>query len=361
MTLIKSLTMEGFKSFAKHTQFLFSNKFNVILGPNGSGKSNVLDAICFVLGRLSSKSLRAEKTASLIYNGGKSKQPAKKAIVSIVFDNSKHEFPVESDELKITRIVRQDGQSTYKINDKRVTRQQVLDVLSYAKIDPDGYNIVLQGDITRFVNMSSIERRQIIEEIAGISSYEDKKQKALNELDRVEGRIKEAEIILAERKTYLKELKKQYEQALKYKRMKENIDRNKATYLYLQIEKKRKERDKIEKDIKKINEEINKINNKISKLREEEKKLNEEINKITKSIEEKGEKEQVRVHKEVEELKVIIATKEAELKSKRAEIERITNRKEQLENNIKEAKEEIKRVNEIFSAFSLHTVCGPWF
>ncbi len=345
MTLIKSLTMEGFKSFAKHTQFLFSNKFNVILGPNGSGKSNVLDAICFVLGRLSSKSLRAEKTASLIYNGGKSKQPAKKAIVSIVFDNSKHEFPVESDELKITRIVRQDGQSTYKINDKRVTRQQVLDVLSYAKIDPDGYNIVLQGDITRFVNMSSIERRQIIEEIAGISSYEDKKQKALNELERVEGRIKEAEIILAERKTYLKELKKQYEQALKYKRMKENIDRNKATYLYLQREKKRKERDKIEKDIKKINEEINKINSKISKLREEEKKLNEEINKITKSIEEKGEKEQVRVHKEVEELKVIIATKEAELKSKRTEIERITNRKEQLENNIKEAKEEIKRIN----------------
>ena len=117
--------MHGFKSFAKRTELIFDNKFNVVLGPNGSGKSNVLDALCFVLGKRSAKSLRAEKASNLVYNGGKSKTPAKNAEVSIFFDNSEKIFPVDGDDIKVTRLINHSGQSVYKINDKRHTRQQV--------------------------------------------------------------------------------------------------------------------------------------------------------------------------------------------------------------------------------------------
>src|SRR3989338_2529705 len=136
-TRINRMVMHGFKSFAKHTEILFGGSFNCVLGPNGAGKSNVLDALCFVLGKSSSRDLRAEKSANLIYNGGKSKNPAKHGEVSIFFDNSEKVFPTEDKEVKITRIVRQNGQSVYKINDKAMTRQQITNLLSLAKIDPD--------------------------------------------------------------------------------------------------------------------------------------------------------------------------------------------------------------------------------
>src|SRR4030043_1157237 len=101
-TKIKRLVMDGFKSFGKYTELMFGDEFNVVLGPNGSGKSNILDALCFVLGKSSSKSLRAEKSANLIYNGGKTKQPAKEATVTIYFDNKEKIFPLTTPEIKIS-------------------------------------------------------------------------------------------------------------------------------------------------------------------------------------------------------------------------------------------------------------------
>src|SRR3989338_1827563 len=104
-TKINRIVMNGFKSFAKHTEILFNGDFNCVLGPNGSGKSNVLDALCFVLGKSSAKSMRAEKSSNLIYNGGKTKKQAKHGEVSIYFDNSSKRFPTEEPEVKVTRIV----------------------------------------------------------------------------------------------------------------------------------------------------------------------------------------------------------------------------------------------------------------
>ena len=223
MVHIKRMVMQGFKSFAQKTEIVMGTGFNCILGPNGSGKSNVLDALCFVLGKKSAKSLRAEKSANLIYNGGKSKSPAKFASVTIYFDNSDTEFPVEENEVVVSRTVKMTGTSVYKINGKTVTRLQVAELLSHARINPDGYNIVLQGDIVRIVEMSPLDRRRIIEEIAGINVYEEKKQKALNELNKVEEKLKESDIILAERQAYLRELKKERNQAMKFKDLDEKI------------------------------------------------------------------------------------------------------------------------------------------
>ncbi|MBI5881397.1 AAA family ATPase, partial [archaeon] len=308
MTRINKMIMHGFKSFAKRTELLFGPDFNCILGPNGSGKSNVLDALCFVLGKSSAKSMRVEKSANLIYNGGKTKKPAPSAEVSIYFDNTTKEFPTDAAEVKLTRIVKQNGQGVYKINDETRTRQQILELLSLAKIDPDGYNIILQGDIIRLIDMSPVERRMIIEEIAGIGVYEDRKQKAMNELDKVDVKLKEAEIVLTERDTYLKELKKERDQARKYKELDSKIMVNKATALYRQMQQKDAEKEELDDRVKKHKESFDKTTGDSDKLRKESEELKKQIDEINKEIERRGEKEQLELHREVEKLKVELAT-----------------------------------------------------
>ena len=169
MSHIKKLVVQGFKSFPRKTELPFTPGINVILGPNGSGKSNVTDALCFVLGRLSIKSMRAAKASNLIFLGTKAASPAKEASVEIIFDNEDKIFPVQEKELSLKRIVRRNGQSVYKINNQTKTRQEVLALLAAAGIDPNGFNIVLQGEIQNFVRMQAEERRGVIEEVAGIS------------------------------------------------------------------------------------------------------------------------------------------------------------------------------------------------
>ncbi|HME86877.1 MAG TPA: AAA family ATPase, partial [Candidatus Nanoarchaeia archaeon] len=312
--------MHGFKSFAKRTELIFHNDFNCIVGPNGSGKSNVLDALCFVLGKSSAKALRSEKSANLIYNGGKSKKAAEKAEVSIFFDNASKVFPVEGDEAKVSRFVSHAGNSTYKINDKTVTRQQVVELLSLAKIDADGYNIILQGDIVRFCEMGGEERRILIEEIAGISIYEDKKNKALSTLTSVEEKLKEADIILGERGTYLKDLKKERDEALKYSDLNNKLKVSKASYTHKQIERKSSEYAKYDDGMKKYTEGIEKYANTIADIKNTIASKKNEIDSINKEIETKGEKEQVTLHKEVEELRVSIGTSKNKIESMRNEI-----------------------------------------
>ncbi len=345
-TKITKLVLNGFKSFGKHTELLFGDEFNVVLGPNGSGKSNILDALCFVLGKSSSKQLRAEKSANLIYNGGKTKQPAKEAEVSIVFDNKQRVFPVEEDEIKVTRIVRADGAGKYKINGKTKTRQEVLELMGSAKINPDGYNIILQGDITRLVMMSPIELRQMIEEIAGIGMYEEKKQQALNELEKVGARLNEAGIVLKERESYLKDLKNDRDQALKYKELNDKIKQNKASYLKKQLNKKDAELKKLEEKSAGHKEKLTKYQQQIQGLRDEIATHKKTIQEINSEIERKGEVEQIKIQKEVEQLKIQAAMHKGRASTCKTEIERIAQRKEQLQKNLEEVEAKIKELTE---------------
>lgn len=341
MTIIKELVAKNFKSFAKKVEIPFGEKFNVIIGPNGSGKSNVVDALCFVLGKSSAKGLRAEKSANLIYNGGKDKEPAKEAEVSILFDNSKKEFPISTKEVRITRIVKHNGVSIYKINDEIRTRQQVIDLLGAVHIEPDGHNIILQGDIIGFTEMRGVDRRELIEEVAGISVYEDKKQKALSELNNVQVKLNEVEIIMKEREGYMRELKKDRDQAIKYKELETNIRTNKATYLHLMIKDKEEKKNEIEGKINKHNQEIEGINKKMNEISGEVDGLKKQIDDINKNIEEKGEKEQIKLNKDIDELKTRIIKDESRKENLENEIKRIKARKEQLEKNIKDIDDKI--------------------
>ena len=285
--------------------------------------------------------MRAEKSSNLIYNGGKSKSPCKEGEVSIYFDNQNKRFPTDDPEVKITRIVRQNGQSIYKINDKLRTRQEIVDLLSLAKIDPDGYNIILQGDITHFVEMHPVERRQLIEEIAGISIYEEKKQKALLQLEKVDERLKEAEIVLAERKTYLKELKKDHDQAKKFKDMGDNISINKATLLKLNIDKKESVKNDFQQSLEKARQELEAINKRIGDLKLENQKKKQEIENISKEIEEKGEVEQVSLNKEIETIKIDLTKKNSRLETLESELTKIAKRREDLKASSLEIEQKI--------------------
>lgn len=341
MTRITRLFLHGFKSFAKPTELVFGTRYNCILGPNGSGKSNIGDAICFVLGKSSSKSLRAEKTANLIYNGGKVKKPAKEAEVSICFDNTEKEFPFETPEVKVTRVVRANGQSIYMINENRCTRTEVVNLMQIAAIDPDGYNIILQGDIIRFVEMSAEERRKVMEEVAGIGAYEDKKTKAMAELDRVEARINEADLILKERENSLKELKKDRDDALKYKDLTEKIKVNKASYLHKQISGKDKELNEVLEQLEEYKKKYGDFDTKITEQKTIIEESRKEIEQINSELQVKGTKEQAELQNKIQKLNVDIATRKQKIENASNEIKKVGERRTQLQKDKREIEQKI--------------------
>src|SRR3989344_4618744 len=346
MTKINKLVITGFKSFATKTELVFGDTINTILGPNGNGKSNVLDALCFALGRGSSKSLRAEKTANLIFNGGKTKKGAEKGQVDVHFDNASKIFPVDTPEVKVSRVIKKNGQSVYKINDKTHTRSEILDLLSAARIDPDGFNIILQGDITRFVEMTSVERRQILEEISGISVYEERKHKALLELDKVEKQINDAEIILKERKTHLKELKSDRDQALKFKELKDNIDSNKATYIHVQAEKKHEVKSGFEKEHETLKTSFDKVEKQIEEHRTAVEENKAAIKKINDEIEQKGEIEQIKLSKEIENMRVDLEKHKARVVMIKDALVKIKQRRQALDKDMKDIEQGVTDLKE---------------
>lgn len=286
MVHIKRLVLKGFKSFPKETAIDFTDSMNVIVGPNGSGKSNLTDAICFVLGKLSIKSMRAEKSANLIFLGTKQYKPAQEASVKLIFDNTDKTFFLPDKEVSIEKLVRKTGQSIYKINNQTKTRQEVLELLGQAGIDPNGFNIVLQGEIDSIVKMHPEERRGIIEEVAGISIYELRKEKSLRELEKTDEKLKQVEITLGERTVYLKTLEEERKQALKFKKLQQDKNSYKASIIKRRlIEKKRKissveeQRDGKDKEKAKLKGQEQEIMKKISELEEEIKKINSQVQK----------------------------------------------------------------------------------
>jgi len=303
--------------------------------------SNIVDAICFVLGKSSAKGLRAEKSANLIYNGGKLGKPASEAEVSIHFDNSEKAFPIEDKEVKVTRVVKQSGNSTYYVNDKVMTRQQVVDILAAARIDPDGHNIVLQGDIVHFMEMKPVERREIIEDIAGISVFEEKKEKAMGELNKVQERLNEADIILTEREKTLKDLKKDRDQALEYKELEKNIERNKATRASLLFKEKSDELEDVEKKYAELEGDIVKIQAEINTSKQEIQEKRREIEAINVELNEKGDKRQRELGKEIEDLKTRIIKDSSRRDVCENELKKLKERKHSLDESIKEYEKKV--------------------
>lgn len=334
MVFIKKMVMAGFKSFARRTEIVFDQGVNTVLGPNGSGKSNIADALCFVLGRLSIKSIRAAKAKNLLFMGSKLIKPVKEAYVELVFDNTDRAFGINKDEISLTRIVRHNGQSIYKINDETKTRAEIIELLGQAGIDPHGFNIVLQGQIQYIVRMHSEERRKIIEEVAGISIYESKKEKSLHELEKTEEKLKEISAILRERTIYLKNLEKERAQALRFKDLESMQKRLKASILAKKSDEKSKELERIIKSIEEKTDQKNKERIEVEKIQKQIESLQEQINQINKNIQQATGVEQDSLHNSIANIK-------AELEGLKVRKENYENKSFEVERRISEMKNSI--------------------
>jgi chromosome segregation protein len=271
---IEKLVCKGFKSFGRETVTIkFSEGFTCIVGPNGSGKSNVIDAVLFVLGQLSAKTLRANVFSDLLYSPPKPDMPPKanKASVELYFNNKDRKLQIEADRVVIERELDESGTSTCRINGKTVTRSTVLDILGGIGVDPNGYNLVLQGEIAQMVKVSPIDRRKLIEEIAGISAYDEQKERAMKKLAESESNLSRVETQLQERRRQLEKLEYERTDALRHQNLRNQIQDIRI--------------DNLAWTIVKSNTRIGTINETLAERAEEAEKLNRELSEVEEKIE----------------------------------------------------------------------------
>jgi chromosome segregation protein len=337
--------MHGFKSFARETRIPFKNSMNTIVGANGSGKSNITDSICFVLGRRGSKSMRAKRLSNLIFAGTDKYKPAHEASVEIIFDNSDKGFSLNETEVKLKRILRKNGQGIYKINDEVKTLQEVLELLSQAGIDPNGFNIILQGEIDSFVKMTPDERREVIEEVAGISVYEIRKKHSLQELEKTDSRLKETTAILKERHIYLKNLEEERKQALHFKKLEEDVKNYKFSISSKLASEKQNSIDSINEKISKEHEAIAKINFLIDKTNNEISILNEKINHITQNIQRASGLEQEKLNSEISDLRADLAGLAIRHQSYETQLDDLSKRREEIKEMMQNQEKEIAEMS----------------
>ncbi len=341
MTYIKKLVMKGFKSFARETVLHFDRHTVVVVGPNGSGKSNITDALCFVLGRLSIKSIRAAKASHLIFSGNKDFKPANHAFVEITLDNEEGTFAIEGKEVVIKREVKKNGQGVYRINHQTKTRQEVIELLSQAGIDPQGFNIVLQGEIMKFVKMSPEDRRKVIEEVSGIGVYEMRKEKSIKELDKTNEKLKQINAVLRERTNYMKNLENEREQAIKFKKLEKTVEKCKFSIIKRNLLERDKQLNNTLKNINEKKEDMGKVENRINKTQGEIDDFNAKIEVINKTVQKGAGVEQDSLMKDISQLKQEIAGLNARKENFENQLVELDRRKESLENSVKTTEEDI--------------------
>ncbi len=223
--MLKALELAGFKSFADKTRFEFHSGITVVVGPNGSGKSNVVDAIKWVLGEQSVKSLRGKEMADVIFNGSASRTALNSCEATLTFDNSRRLLAVDTDEVYVTRRVYRSGEGEYLINRQPSRLKDIRELFSGTGVATEAYSVIEQGKVDVMLQSSPRERRAIFEEAAGISRFKAKKVESLRRLERVEQNLLRLSDIVQEVEGRLKSVR---QQAAKARRHKEHTDRLQA-------------------------------------------------------------------------------------------------------------------------------------
>ncbi|MFX1390392.1 MAG: AAA family ATPase [Promethearchaeota archaeon] len=325
MTYIKKISMSGFKSFGDRTVTIrLSSGFTCIVGPNGAGKSNIIDALCFALGRLSKKTMRAKSLEDLIFAGARGKNPSQRASVTLYFDNSENVFPGGTEDFQITRTIKRGGGGGYKMNGKKVTRQQILNALAAANIDPDGSNqFVLQGKIVELTHMNAEDRRKFIEELIGLQKYDEMKDATLKELEKAERDLGQFEAIFKEVSAQLKKVEKEKNDALAWKELDEKINFLNSQLIALKISKLRAEEDELEKKIENSLKIIEELQEKINRQEDLLKQESLVMENIQKTITDK-EKEREDINEKVTQIKTQISSSQTTLNLAQKSIEKLT-------------------------------------
>ncbi|MHA1584461.1 MAG: chromosome segregation protein SMC, partial [Promethearchaeota archaeon] len=314
MVFIKQMICTGFKSFRKRTVVNFDKGFTAIVGANGSGKSNVIDAFVFVLGALSAKTLRAKNIKDLISNGGHGLGPSQTASVELVFDNSDSSFASLAEEVRILRKIDRKGNGIYKLNGKKSTRKNITNLLDLTGVLPNSSNMIMQGKLFELIGMNVNERRELIEEIAGISSYNVRKESAEGELLKVQTDLGQISLLLNEVRDQMDQLQKEKEEAERFIAIVEQEKiRNNALYKVKQKNARNK--------ISEYNQKKEEIDQKIANLHQIEKETQEkiviiqkEITDLEPQIEKLQDKELLKMTYQIKELKDTITELRTSLK-----------------------------------------------
>lgn len=275
---LKALELDGFKSFSNKTILDFTRGITAVVGPNGSGKSNILDAILWVLGEQSYKSIRAAQSSDIIFSGGKNKRASNFAEVSLIIENSDRYLDYESDEVKITRKVYRNGEGEYLINNKRARLKDIHNLFMDTGIGKQAYSIIGQGRVERIIGSNPKEIREIIEEAAGTKKAKIEKEDALKRLENVAGELEKISFIEKDLDNRVKRLKNESEKASLYKTIIEDIE----VLKYMLDEFNLVKFENLDKELKTRKKEIE------SKIKEVELKLEQENTELSSLITERN-------------------------------------------------------------------------
>ena len=282
---LKRLEMYGFKSFADKTVLDFMPGITTVIGPNGSGKSNISDAIRWVLGEQSIKSLRGAKAEDIIFAGTQNRRALGYAEASLVFDNSDNKLPIEYNEVVVTRRLYRTGESGYFINKAPVRLKDVLELFMDTGIGKDGYSIIGQGKIEAILSNKSEDRRHIFEEAAGIVKYRVRKEESEKKLEQTKLNLLRINDIINEIESNIEPLKAQSEKAKKFLNLRDELKNIEVGLFLYNIDDYKKQIDKIVENIDLLETQKVKEDEVYNNYQMEKDSLRETVNKLVEEIE----------------------------------------------------------------------------
>lgn len=257
---LKEISATGFKSFADKLTIELNGKTTCIVGPNGSGKSNIVDAVRWVLGEQSVKSLRGDTNMSdVIFSGSKSRKPLNVATVSLTFDNSDNYINLPYNEVTVKRRVYRSGENEYFINNEKCRLKDITDMFLDSGIGKNSFNIISQGEVQKILSNSEYDRRFIFESAAGVLKYKKRKEEALKKLDKTNNNLERVDDIVGELQIQVEPLKEQSEKATEYLDIKEKLKNVEVSLLADEIT-------VLNEDIKKHQKKIEELNNSLMNL-----------------------------------------------------------------------------------------------
>ena len=354
---LKEINANGFKSFADKLEIKLDGKKTCIVGPNGSGKSNVVDAVRWVLGEQSVKSLRGEGSMTdVIFSGSKTRNPLNVASVELVFDNSDHFLNIPYTEISIKRRMYRSGENEYYLNNERCRLKDISNLLLDTGMAKESFNIISQGEVDKILSNSSHDRRIIFEEASGILKYKKRKEEALRKLDRTHNNLDRVNDIITELELQVGPLKIQSEKAKEYIENKEGLDKYEVALLAYDIENLNKELEQDRQRKEKVDNEIVTISNdtslsdtkstldsnKLLKLEDERLKLNNELIVVT------GEKERLDGERKLLKEKSKTNTSKDKIKD---DLRSLIEKKEKLSGDISVIEESLKEIEKEQSNF----------
>lgn len=336
---IKEIELDNFKSFGELTTIPMLPGFTTVSGPNGSGKSNVVDSLMFALGLTSTRNMRAERLTDLLNNLTGRKECSVK--VTFVEDTTANELVIE----RTVRVKANGYDSKYTLNGEASTLTQIHDKLGHYNISPRGFNVVMQGDVASIISMNSVDRRKIVDEIAGVAEFDRKIELANKELEVVLERIQSQEIILRELKERLQTLQTERDQAVIYAELKERRSELEKQFLAVRIKQIRDEEASTSAELENLKQLRNDYQIENNTINEDMARMQDELNKISAEIEELGEGRQKQLGMQREDRRESLAREESSLEYVVKQIEDQLAQQRKLEKEIKALKDSLKSID----------------